>query len=167
MQTNFVPKTIIMKRFIILTLILFTAFTCDCNVHFVGKVYDKEENVPINGVKVEFMGSEIAEHTDENGDFSLSYIGGSKCYPREIKVTIEGYKPFRLRVNSKGKFKSFEVFNESEFFEFETPLYPDPENKRTFITGTWVDLNSRDFRVSSDSIIFYLAKNPIGENSNN
>jgi hypothetical protein len=45
---------------------------------------------------------------------------------------------------------------ESEFVEYKKPFYPNPDNKNTFINGTWIEKYSGNFKIKSDSLLIYL-----------
>jgi len=77
-------------------------------------------------------------------------------YPT-IMVTKEGYKPFQLKIKDRRNETSYVVKSESVHIDFEEPVYPDPNNLNTFITGTWIEKWSEEFRTG-DTLRIYLVR---------
>lgn len=93
--------------------------------------------------------------SDENGYFSLSKHVGF-CFNPQIKITKSNHKPFEMTFVGIRESKSYKVTTKQDFIDYAEPLYIDPNDKSTFITGTWIERYSQFFNVSSDTILFYL-----------
>jgi len=104
------------------------------------------------------VGRDVSSFSKDDGSFELIEVTGF-CYDPEIKITFDGYKPFQIRFASIGDYNTYKVKSNPKSVEFDNPVYPDPKNEDTFVTGTWIEQNSLDFDVRSDSIIVYLKKN--------
>ncbi|MPY86362.1 MAG: TonB-dependent receptor [Luteitalea sp.] len=65
-------------------------------VRVAGQVLDSQNAVPLPGVTVELVNSEIVAYTDVDGKYVLDVPAGT----HEVKVTLDGYKEQVLRVNA-------------------------------------------------------------------
>jgi hypothetical protein len=147
---------------LILIGILLLLSSCDCQIIVSGKIISSENGNPISGAKIEMVGKNLTSESDQNGVFNIGEMTGF-CYDPKIKVTYKGYKPFIIVLESESEFQNFKIKKESEFIEYEKPFYPNPNNKNTFVTGTWVEKYSGNFKVKSDSLIIYLDKNNLNK----
>lgn len=106
------------------------------------------------GTSVNLLDGSDIKKTDSNGFFEVF----SETRPFQdptILVTMDGYKPFQLRIEGKSDETSYSVKSESIFVDYEEPVYPDPNNRGTFITGTWIDKWSKEFKIG-DTLCIYL-----------
>ncbi len=136
-----------------LTILLLSS--CDCYVSIKGKVISTESKLPIEGAIVEMIGKNITTKTNKDGYFHIWDQNGF-CYEPDIKITIDEYKPFKIKFKKSGDSKSYDIQSKSESLDYDEPIYPDSNNKNTFITGTWIEKYSKKFSVLSDTVIFYL-----------
>jgi hypothetical protein len=72
-------------------------------------------------------------------------------------VSKKGYKPFQLKIDYSGEETSYTIKSESISVDYDEPVYPDPNNRETFITGTWIEKWSQDFSTR-DTLSIYLMK---------
>ena len=136
------------------TILLLTFTSCDCHVAIQGIVIDKESGKPIQNAKVNMTDRDIEELTD-NGIFDIGEHSGF-CYDPKVEVSMNGYKPFRIQIIHRSEYTSYNIESEGISVDYDEPFYPDPSNKNTFMTGTWINKFSEDFKVSGDTIILYL-----------
>jgi hypothetical protein len=135
--------------------ILLLLCSCDCQITVRGKIISSETGKPINGAKIEMLGKNLISESDQNGIFKIGEMTGF-CYDPKIKVTYKGHKPFIIELESESEFQNFKLKKESEFVEYKKPFYPNPDNKNTFINGTWIEKYSGNFKIKSDSLLIYL-----------
>jgi hypothetical protein len=144
------------SRYILIYMFLLPLQACTFSVGVSGRVYDKETGLPITGTTVNLLDGKDIKKTDNEGFFEVF----SEAFPFQdpvILVTKEGYKPFQLTIRGRRNETSFIVTTESVFIYYEEPVYPDPYNRETFITGTSVDKWSKEFRTG-DTLRIYLAR---------
>ncbi|GAA3573511.1 hypothetical protein GCM10022395_23490 [Snuella lapsa] len=128
-----------------------------------GKVISSINGKPISGAKIEMVDRNLNSTTDNSGNFRIGEITG-RCYAPKIKVTYEGYKPFEIELESDSDYQNYKLKKESKSVDFEEPFYPDPNDRNTFISSTWIEKYSEDFEMKSDSLIIYLDEdNPAKE----
>ncbi|TYB73817.1 carboxypeptidase-like regulatory domain-containing protein [Bizionia saleffrena] len=151
-----------MRNFFTSIVILFLLCSCDCQIIVSGKIISSETGKPINGAKIEMVGKNITSESNQNGLFKIGDMSGF-CYDPKIEVTYEGHKPFLIELESESEFQNFKLKKQSEFIEYEEPFYPNPYNKNTFVTGTWVEKYSGNFKIKSDSLIIYLDEKKINK----
>ena len=146
------------KFFFTLVGILLLLCSCNCQIMVKGKIISAETGKPINGAKIEIVGRNLTLESNQKGIFKIGEMTGF-CYDPKMKVTYKGHKPFIIELESKSEFQNFKLKKESEFVEYKEPFYPNPNNKNTFITGTWIEKYSGDFKIKSDSLLIYLDEN--------
>jgi len=129
--------------------------SCDCYVRMEGKVLSSKTRSPLTNASIELIGRDVKSLTDENGTFNIREHTGY-CYPVELEVKFEKFKPFRIIIENESDWRHYKVKSKSEFIEFDTPFYPNPQNKGTSANGTWIDKYSENFEIKSDSIIILL-----------
>ncbi len=149
---------IIKINFFTLVGILLLLCSCDCQILVNGKIISSETGKPLNGAKIEMVGRDLISESDQNGIFKIGEMTGL-CYDPKIKVTYEGHKPFIIELESESEFQNFKLKKESEFVEYEKPFYPNLNNKDNFVTGTWIEKYSGNFKIKSDSLLIYLDEN--------
>ena len=136
--------------------------SCDCWIAVNGKVVSSETGKPISGAKIEMIGKNLTSTSDQNGNFSIGEMTGF-CYSPKVKVTYENHKPFEIELEYDSGFQNYKLRKESESVAFDEPLYPDANNKNTFITSTWIEKYSGNFEIKSDSLIIYLDEKNIAK----
>ena len=151
-----------MRNFFTSIAILFLLCSCDCQIIVSGKIISSETGKPINGAKIEMVGKNITSESNQNGLFEIGDMSRF-CYDPKIKVTYKGHKPFLIELESESEFQNFKLKKQSEFIEYEEAFYPNPHNKNTFVTGTWVEKYSGNFKIKSDSLIIYLDENKLNK----
>ena len=145
------------KLFLTYALLFFTSVltACDCHTEIEGRIYSSTNGLPIEGATIMLLGTNKIVKSDQLGGYNLTYISGF-CPDRELIISKEGYKPFQIKLDNSNDHKIYTVKSETKSVDFETPVYPDSTNPNTYVTGSWVNLYSENFRVNSDSLIIYL-----------
>jgi len=141
--------------FLILPLQGCTSFSVRIN----GKVFDNETKMPLVGTTVNLLNGRDIKKTDGNGFFEV-FSETKPFQDPTILVTREGFKPFELRIKRKRNETSYIIKSESTYVDFEEPAYPDPNNQETFITGTWIEKWSKEFKTG-DTLNIYLEREDI------
>ncbi len=134
-------------------LLLFSS--CDCWIEVNGKVISSGTGKPISDAKIEMVGKNLHSTTDQNGNFSIGEMTGF-CYSPKIRVTYKEHKPFEIQLESESDSQNYKLKKESESVDFDKPFYPDPNNRNTFISSTWIEKYSGNFEIKSDNLIIYL-----------
>ena len=143
-----------MIKNISLLCLISTLYACDCVTHKSGFVLDADTNDPIPNaiVKLDYLEAE----TDSTGYFLIERLTGF-CPKWELSVSKGGYKPFQLKIDSRGDHTIYKLLNQREFEEFHHVRYLN-EDSSSYIIGEWIDLNSTGFTViNPDSIIINLS----------
>lgn len=146
------------KCFLIIPLFLLELTGCDCYVAVKGKVLSSSTGKPIDGAMIKMVERNIKTISNKKGQFLIDEQTGF-CYDPEIEITMIGYKPFHLAINSDSETISYQIKTGSESFDFEKPIYPDSNRENTFVASAWINQFSHSFDVKGDSIIFYLDEN--------
>lgn len=145
------------RKYIFLCILLLPLQACTSfPVKIIGRVFDKETGLPLLGTTVNLLDGSDIKKTDSNGFFEVS----TETRPFQdpvILVTKESYKPFQLRIDGNSEEISYVVKSESISVDYEEPVYPDPNNRGTFITGTWIDKWSNEFKTG-DTLSIYLVR---------
>lgn len=143
------------RKYILLCVLLLPLQACTSfSVKILGRVFDKETGRPLVGTTVNLLdGSDIMK-TDSEGFFEV-FSETRPFQEPSILVTKDGYKPFQLRIDGNSEEISYIVMSESIFVDYEEPVYPDPNNRGTFITGTWINKWSKEFKTG-DTLSIYL-----------
>ena len=149
-------------KLVILIGILFVLCSCECQINVNGKIISSETGKPIRGAKIKMIGRNLTSESDQNGIFIIGEMTGF-CYDPKIKVTFRGHKPFIIELESESDFQNYKLKKDSEFVEYKEPFYPNPNNKNTFMSGTWIGKYSGEFKIKSDSLIIYLEENNLNE----
>lgn len=102
----------------------------------------------------------IESISNEEGVFIIEEQTGF-CYDPQIELTKTGFKPFQIQIAGDADYTSFQIKSESESVNFDKPVYPDPQNQSTFVTRTWIENYSQNFKRSNDSLIIYLDEDNI------
>ena len=136
-----------------LLLIIFQA--CDCHVYVEGKVFSGSVQKPVEGVSVELVNKGEVTKTDKNGYFKIEKKVGF-CFDPTVRITKKYYKPFEITFKSSRESKIFSIKSKSDFVTYDTPFYPDPDNKNTFVTGTWINQYSINFPSILTSAFFIV-----------
>lgn len=146
-----------MKRFrqTILPLLTVLLSSCDCIVAVKGKVISSSTGKPISGVTIKFLDRNVETISNSSGKFMIEESTGF-CFDPEIKMTKNGYKPFQILISGDTESTSYQVKSESQSGDFDEPVYPDPSERNTFITGTSMEKYSQNFESKDDSLIVYL-----------
>lgn len=145
-----------MKKLIpTLVFLTFLLSSCDCVINVDGKVISSRTKLPIANASIVLIDRDITSTSDKNGNFNIGEHTGF-CYPVELEIQIEKHKPFRILIENQSDGINYKVKSELEFIEYDSPFYPNPANRGTFIIGTSIDKFSKNFEVKSDSIIIYL-----------
>ncbi len=134
--------------------------SCDCYVSVKGKILSSSTQKPIAGVTIKMIDRNIESTSNEEGLFLVEEQTGF-CYDPHIEFTKKDYKPFLILITSGDDHTSYQVKSESESVNFDKPIYPDTQNQSTFVTGTWIENYSQNFKRSDDSLIIYLDENNI------
>jgi hypothetical protein len=132
--------------------------SCDCWIQVNGKVISSETGKPISGAKIEMVDKNLTSTSDQNGNFTIGEMTGF-CYSPKVRITYDNHKPFEIELESESDFQNYKLKKESEFVEYNEPFYPNPNNKNTFMNGTWIEKYSGDFKIKSDSLFIYLEEN--------
>ncbi len=140
---------------IICLVFLMTLTSCDCYVKVTGQIVSSSTGKPIENALVTMIDKNREVYSDKNGHFLIDMQTGF-CFDPEIKVTKKGFKPFQILISVDSKSISYKITSESQSVDFDEPLYPDSTNRNTFITGTWIEKYSQDFKSRNDSLILYL-----------
>ncbi len=143
---------------ILICLLLVISFTsckwiAECFPEFTGIVLSNSTKTPIEGATVELLNHNISVKTDKNGFFKLATSG---CFDAHLKISKEHYKPFEVTFSNSSNSNSYEIKSESISVDYDKPFYPNPKDKNTFVTGTWIQQNSQDFSVFSNKLTYYL-----------
>lgn len=134
--------------------------SCDFSTGIEGKVIDKETGIPISHANINLLDGQDIELSDASGYFKVYCNTGAYKVNPIITVTKNGYKPFKIKIeNSKDKI-NYIVSSESFFVEYDEPFYPDTNNRKTFISGTWINKWSQNFIVD-DTLTILLNKDDI------
>ncbi|GAB2786772.1 hypothetical protein GCM10027275_34130 [Rhabdobacter roseus] len=145
------------RKYFLVCILLLPLQACNFSVKVLGRVFDKETGLPLARTTVNLLEGKDIKKTNTNGYFEVS----SDTRPFQnpiILITKDGYKPFQLKIKERnGDATSYIVKSESIFIDYEKPVYPDPNNRGTFITGTWIDKWSKEFKTG-DTLSIYLAK---------
>jgi Ca-activated chloride channel homolog len=113
-------KTITMKKYILITLIIagLAAFKCNTTRHITGTVFGSDDKLPIIGATVKIKGSTVGTYTNQSGRYTLDASDGST-----LVVSYIGYQSKTITV---GKSDGLDV-------------YLDPSNSslnEVVVTGT-------------------------------
>jgi hypothetical protein len=139
-------------KLIVISLLL---CSCDCWIQVNGKVISSENGKPIIGAKIEMVDKNLTSTSDQNGNFSIGEMTGF-CYSPKVRITYDNHKPFEIEVESDSDFQKYKLKKESESIDFDKPFYPDPNNRNSYISSTWIEKYSGNFKIKSDSLIIYL-----------
>lgn len=139
---------------IILVISLSLIVSCEYVLNIKGYVKSNNTKKPLKGVKVVISKRDIMVETDSNGFFDI-YNFGEKIEPH-IVIIKQNYKSFDMDLTSSSRTRSYIVNDESIFYKYEEPYYPEPNNKKTYTLGTWVQRFSQNFSINKDTITFYL-----------
>lgn len=140
---------------LVILLILIGLQACDCHIVVNGRVISSSTGKPIQDAKINMLGRQVSSTSDETGYFVLEEVTGF-CYDPKIEISSPGYKSFRMDIASGSETLSYEVNTETQAVDFEEPVLLDSTNDKTYVSFTWIDIYSQDFRVNGDTIIFYL-----------
>lgn len=144
------------RKYILICIFLLPLQACNFSVGVLGKVFDKETGQPISLAMVDLLDGKDRENTNIDGFFEVF----SQTRPFQdavILVTKEGYKPFHLKIVRTADETTYVIKSESISVDYDQPIYPDPNNRNTFITGTWIDKWSTDLRTG-DTLSIYLSR---------
>tara|TARA_B100002051_G_C16344034_1_gene443105 strand:+ start:81 stop:578 length:498 start_codon:yes stop_codon:yes gene_type:complete len=144
-------------RFTILILLALGLTGCDCYVKVEGQILSSSTGKPISNAQITMVDQDRIVMTDENGQFMIDKVTGF-CFDPEIEVAKDGFKPFLITVSVDSDAKIYQVKSDPKPIDFDKPIYPDPEDKHTYITSTWIDQYSQNFESKNDSLIIYLDK---------
>lgn len=145
-----------MRRNLFLTLIIaVTLISCDCYVSVQGKVVSTQTGEPLSNVKASMIDRGISEKTNITGYFEIWDQTGF-CYDPEIEIKQDGFKPFKMKISEQANGISYTISSEHQDIHFETPFYPNPADRKTFILGTSIQRYSQKFSLEADTIIIYL-----------
>ena len=147
------------RKYLFLCILLLPLQACTFSVKIVGRVFDKETGLPLPDAMVNLLDGRDIKKTDSNGLFEV-YSETRPFQDPTILVTKNGYKPFQLKIERNRNETSYTVTSESVSIDYTAPVYPDPENRETFVTGNWVDKWSTEFRTG-DTLSIYLAREDI------
>ena len=146
-----------LKKSILLCILLLPLQACTSfSVRILGRVFDKEIGLPLVGTTVNLLDGSDIKKTASNGYFEV-FSEARPFQDPTILVTKDGYKPFQLRIERESDETSYIVKSESIFVDYEEPVYPDPNNRETFITGTWINKWSKEFKTG-DTLSIYLVR---------
>ncbi|MEO7767121.1 MAG: hypothetical protein ABIS01_06835 [Ferruginibacter sp.] len=120
-----------------------------------GKVLSNSSKLPLEGAFVELVGKSETTKTDRNGYFKVEKIVGV-CFDPKVRITKDHYKPFEITFKSSRDSRIFEIRSQSDFITYDKPFYPDPNNTKTFMTGTHIDKYSKHFASDSNINRYYL-----------
>lgn len=134
--------------------LLVTLLSCDCFVHEKGIVKDSRTGKPLTKVTVTYDKKQY--ETDDNGNFTIEFATGF-CPDRHFIIEKDSFNTFDLLIDSDGDIMKYSVKNKSDYSTFDKPQILD-STSNSFITGEWVDQNSKNFTVRNDTIIIYLDK---------
>lgn len=134
--------------------------SCDCNMSVKGKILSTSTGKPIAGVTIKMLDRNIESTSNEEGLFFIDDQTGF-CYDPHIELTKIGYKPFQILIAGGDDYISYHVKSESKSVNFDKPIYPDSQNQNTFVTSTWIENYSQNFKTSNDSLIIHLDENNI------
>ncbi|HEY4651206.1 MAG TPA: hypothetical protein VIG72_07315 [Pontibacter sp.] len=129
------------------------------NFQYLGYLLLPAKELPLADAMVNLLNGRDIEKTDSNGLFEV-YSETRPFQDPTILVTKDGYKPFQLKIERNSNETSYTVTSESVSIDYTAPVYPDPENRETFVTGTWVNKWSTEFRTG-DTLSIYLAREDI------
>lgn len=129
--------------------------SCACYVSVKGRVLSASDKHPIEGASVELVGRNKITTTDKDGYFHI-WVQTGFCFDPHIKITAGNYKPFDITFKGTSESRSYVLKSQSESIEYDEPFYPDPNNRQTFVTGTWIEKYSEKFSALSDTITFFL-----------
>ena|SRR5688572_500306 len=141
------------RLFLIFTTLLLTS--CDCYIVVKGRILSSATELPINNAQVEFIGKNKTVTTDKNGYFKIDEQTGF-CFDPHVLIRKDNYKPFDILMGGSKDSRSYEIKSEPYFIEYDEPFYPDSHNKKTLMTGTWIEKFSAKVSFLSDTIIFFL-----------
>lgn len=147
------------KSIFLCTLLLPLQACTSFSVGILGRVFDKETGLPLVGTTINLLDGGDIKETDSNGFFKV-FSETSPFQDPTILVTKDGYKPFQLRIERNNDETSFIVKSKSIYVDYEEPVYPNPNNRGTFITGTWIDKWSKEFKTG-DTLSIYLVREDI------
>lgn len=142
-------------QYIISFVFLITIISCDCYVEVKGQIVSSSTGKPIENTQVTLIDKNREVYSDQNGNFLIDMQTGF-CFDPEIQVSKKGFKPFQVLISGDSQSKNFKITSESRFVDFDEPLYSDSCNRKTFITGTWIEKYSQDFKSQNNSLIIYL-----------
>lgn len=146
-----------LKKYFLLCLIVLQLQACTSfSVRIVGKIYDKETGRPLAGTTVNLLDGSDIKITGNDGFFEV-FSETRPFQDARLLVTLDGYKPFQLKIKEKSNETSYIVKSGSIHVDFEEPVYPDPNNLNTFITGTSIEKWSEEFRTG-DTLYIYLVR---------
>ena len=144
------------RKSLFLCILLLPLQGCSFSVKILGRVVDKETGLSISGATANLLEGRDIKKTDNAGLFEVF----SETRPFQdptILVTKNGYKPFQLRIEDSSEETNYIVKSESISVDYDEPVYPDPNNRETFITGIWIDKWSKEFKTG-DTLTIYLVR---------
>jgi hypothetical protein len=127
---------------------------CDCAVRESGVVLDGTTKEPLEGVIVTF--DKRTFKTDSDGKYGIDYVTGF-CPDRHFTFEKQNYRPMELKIESDGDETSYSVATKDDFIEYDNPKYLD-STRKSFTTGEWIELTSKNFSVKNDTLTIYLDK---------
>ncbi|GGK70028.1 hypothetical protein GCM10011405_17600 [Rufibacter glacialis] len=99
------------------------------------------------------------QKTASNGLFQVFSETGPFQDPI-LQISKPGYKPFHLQIERNKEETRYMIKSEQVFVEYDTPVYPDLNNRKTFSAGTWINKWSQDFK-NGDTLSIYLEREDI------
>ena len=153
-----VAKTKIRKSLIcILSIFIFTCYSCDYSIKRNGRVLSSLDGKPISGAKISLKDKNITITTDSLGYFNLEVVGGRKPPKPIFIISKEGYKNFEIEFDATNSENVFKVKTEKKNYNLNGKFfYPDSTNLLTFFTSIEFEKYSKDFAIKNDSLIIYL-----------
>ena len=144
------------RKYLSLCILLFPLQGCSFSAGILGRVIDMATGLPIPGTTVNLLDGRDIKTTDITGLFEV-FSETRPFQDPSILVTKDGYKPFQLRIEYSSDETKYIVKSESVSVDYDEPVYSDPKNRDNFITGTWIEKWSTEFKTG-DTLTIYLTR---------